>query len=95
MPQFKSKTVIVEAMRYDGNNCDEIIQWMGCVRNNEWTNIDESSSAGCNNSSIWIKNSEGLFSADKNSWIICIDGEYLVRSDSFMTKHYDIIEEWV
>jgi hypothetical protein len=86
MPKFKNKTIIVEAMRYDGKNCNEIVDWI---------NRDGHYPADCKDSSIWIKNSDGLFYAEKNSWIVCVDGEYVVRSDSFMTKHYDIIEEWV
>jgi hypothetical protein len=85
MPQFKSKTVIVDAMRYDGTNCDEIIKWI---------NLDDYYSADCKDSLIHIKNTDNVVYADKNSWIVSLDGEYVVRSDSFMTKHYDIIEEW-
>jgi hypothetical protein len=86
MPKFRSKSVIVEAIKYTGKNCNEIYRWM---------NRDQSCFGDCFGECLYVNNSDGCFYVNIGSWVVAVDGDYVVRSESFMVKHYDIVEEWV
>lgn len=90
--RYLKKPIIIEAIRYNGENASGIIDWAG----NEIIQELRSRNIGHykQEDGLLIKTLEGLMRADKGDWIIKgIKGEFYPCKPDIFEKTYDSVED--
>lgn len=87
MPKFRKKPVVVEAVRWTGDNLHEVLDFIS-TRAARWV---QSSHQG---PLIIIRTLEGEMAALPGDWIICgIKGEYYPCKPGIFAETYDLVED--
>jgi hypothetical protein len=85
MKRYRKKPVVVEAVRLDEDNRNEVAQWSGGVL----TTL-EACDAHLN---IYIKTLEGIMTAIPGDWIIKgVNGEFYPCRDDIFRKTYEEVD---
>lgn len=78
--KFRKKPVVIEAMRWTGNNSDELVAWSPSVRLNAFGALE-------------IPTLEGMMEASKGDWIIRgVNGEFYPCKPDIFEKTYEAVE---
>lgn len=84
MPKFRKKLIVVEAIRYDGSNYQEIA---GFVGEKCWVSRRM-------NAPVLIQTREGRMSAELGDWVVKgADGEFYPVKEYIFLKTYEPVEE--
>ena len=87
MPKFRKRPVVVEAVRWTGNNLSEMHAFMNSAR------IPWNPLMG-NGGALFIKTLEGEMQADAGDWIICgVKGEFYPCKPDIFEATYDPANE--
>ena len=88
MSQYRKKPVVIEAMQYDGDNGEEIIDWAKAVSDPHDCMIHYLK--GHNASWFKIKTLEGEMEVSPNDWVICgVQGEFYPCKPDIFEKTYE------
>lgn len=101
MPEFRKKPVVVEAIRWTGENTSEVIDWIlssegGSARYHEAQEAFDDGTQGCpaTPASIAIDTLEGTMSASVGDWIIRgVQGEHYPCKPDIFEATYETREE--
>lgn len=67
--KFRKKPVVIEAVQWNGNNFDEVMNFMQTFHGSKF-NYENAEERACKTQELQISTSEGLMTASKGDWII-------------------------
>lgn len=80
MPKFVKKPIVIEAVRWDGDNHSEVMRFVGQVLDSDQEGIA-------------IPTLEGVMRASRGDWIIRgVKGEYYPCKSDIFSATYDLVE---
>jgi hypothetical protein len=88
MTKYRKKQIAVEAIQWDGDNRDDVAEFLDLDMDIDWEYFDP------NNRDVYIKTLEGIMKATIGDYIVKgVNGEfYPVKEDIFL-KTYEKVEE--
>jgi hypothetical protein len=85
MPKYRKKPVVIEAVRFDSSDLNEISRFMGSIPQIHFNLKDEPSE-------LKIKTLEGTMTANRGDWIIKgISGEFYPCKPDIFEKTYELV----
>jgi len=95
MGKYRKKPVVIDAVRYDSSNFDEICDFMGTTpipKHNPDFGIDENGNTNEPYLGVYIKTLEGKMLATIGDWIIKgVNGEFYPCKPDIFEKTYEAV----
>lgn len=93
MPKFRKKPVVIEAIQWNGNNFDEIMNFMQKDYGTK-LNYENAEGVAIKSGQLTIETSEGFITASTNDWVIKgVKGEFYPCKSDIFESTYDLADK--